>query len=144
MTVIRWKPAQKAEKTKDTWFDNFDSRDLNSEKSLYEFEPYTNLVEKDEGYEISIELPGVKKEDVKISFLENVLTVKGEKRNEEKVSEKNYVRTERRFGSFERSFRLPSEVDINQNKASFLNGILTIELAKKEEVKPKEISIKIK
>jgi len=144
MTVIRWKPAQKTEKSESNWLDNFESRDVSAEKSFYEFEPQTNLVEKEEGYEISIELPGVKKEDVKISFLENILTIKGDKKNEEKVDEKNYYRIERRFGSFERSFRLPTEIDVNQTKATFSNGILTIELAKKEEEKPKEISIKIK
>lgn len=147
MTVIRWKPASASSKVDvnhNPWGDDYSPKTFSQEKSFYEFEPHTNIVETDNGYQISIELPGVKKEDVKISFLENVLTVKGEKKNSEKVDEDKYYRIERRFGSFERNFRLPNEIDAKNTKATFTNGVLGIDLTKKEEEKPKEISINVK
>jgi len=146
MAVIRWKSSQEAERSpfqRNFWFDNFSKRFLEPGSSMSIWEPLTNVVEKDDGYSITIELPGVKKEDVKITLVENSLTIKGEKKKEEKVEDKNYYRMERTFGSFQRTFHLPNEVDASKVKASFKDGILNISLVKKEEAKPKEISIKV-
>ncbi len=89
-------------------------------------------------------LPGLKPEDVQISVTANVLTLRGEFKQENDKKEATYHIREQRFGSFERSVMLPTDVQTDKAKADFENGILTITLPKAEAVKPKSISIKIK
>jgi len=88
-------------------------------------------------------MPGMNKEDVKISIHDNILTLKGEKKQEKEEKEENYHRVERSYGSFSRSFMLPATVKADQVKASYKDGVLNISLAKIEEAKPKEIPIVI-
>ena len=103
--------------------------------------PTIDISETENGYEIRAELPGVSEEDVNVSVTENLLTVKGEKRQEEETKGKNYHRVERRYGSFQRSFTLPPEVETDDIKAEFSDGMLTLSIPKSEAVKPTEIPI---
>ncbi len=104
--------------------------------------PSTDIVEAGEGLKISLELPGLKPEDVKISLENFVLTVKGEKKQQ--VEEKGTVyRYERSYGSFERAFTLPNTVDADKVSASFENGVLTVSIPKSEKAKPREIQVKV-
>ena len=89
------------------------------------------------------ELPGLTKEDIEVKITENVLTIKGEKKKEEEVREKDYYRSERSYGSFMRSVELPREVQAEKIKATFKNGILEVRLPVSEEAKKKEIKVKV-
>ena len=92
---------------------------------------------------ISAELPGLSKEDVKINIADDILTISGEKKQREKVEGNTYHRIERTYGKFQRNFSLPTHIQGDKVKAGFKDGVLTVTLPKKEEVKPKEISISV-
>ncbi len=108
--------------------------------------PAVDVEETENEYLFKAEMPGMKKEDVKISLLDNVLTLTGEKRTEEKKTdkEKKYHRVERSYGAFQRSFALSSPIRAEKISASFKDGILEISVPKSEEAKPKEIDIDVK
>ena len=104
--------------------------------------PAMDVTENDDRYALTVELPGTKKEDVTVEFHENVLTIRGEKRNEreEEKEQRRYV--ERTYGSFSRSFTLPANAAGDRVRASFKDGVLTIEIPKREEAKPTVIAVK--
>jgi len=106
--------------------------------------PTVDIKEDKEGVTISAELAGLKKDDVKISVSEGVLTIKGERKFTDEKKKDNYHRIERCYGTFMRSFTLPSTVDDSKVKATMKDGLLEIYLPKKEEAKPKEIEIEVK
>ena len=107
--------------------------------------PQFEIVETDEGYTVAAELPGLCKENVEIVVDGDILTVRGEKKVETKAEEKNYLFSERRYGTFERKFRLPETVKQDAIAATYGNGVLTLTLPKKPEVnKPEPRQIKIK
>ncbi|MDE0324113.1 MAG: Hsp20/alpha crystallin family protein [Candidatus Poribacteria bacterium] len=103
--------------------------------------PAADICETENGFEIRAELPGVSEDDINISVTDNLLTIKGEKRQEENSEGKNYHRVERRYGSFQRSFTLPRHVETDGIKAGFTDGVLTLEIPKAEVTKPTEIPI---
>jgi HSP20 family protein len=92
---------------------------------------------------VRAELPGVKKEDLDVHIDENVLYIRGEKKEDTESKEGEYVRTERFYGSFSRGFTLPTEVDAQNIKASFKEGILELEIPKREQASPKQQRINI-
>ena len=104
---------------------------------------HTDIKETSDAIVITAELPGVSEEDVSLSLDNHVLTVKGEKKSEERREEDNYHRVERRYGSFQRSFRLPESIDEENVTASFDKGVLSVNIAKKPEAqrRPKTIEI---
>ena len=103
--------------------------------------PAADICETENGFEIRAELPGVLEDDINISVTDNLLTIKGEKRQEENGEGKNYHRVERRYGSFQRSFTLPKHVETDGIKAGLTDGVLTLEIPKAEVTKPTEIPI---
>lgn len=103
--------------------------------------PNTDMMETDDAYVIEIDLPGIPKEDVKISFKDNRLTISGERKKEEKEEEENFMRRERYFGSFLRSFTLPNTVKEDAVKAKYRDGVLTVTVKKTEESKPKTVKV---
>jgi len=104
--------------------------------------PAVDIYETDEKMVIKAELPGLRKEDVDIEVRDNTLTLKGERKFEQETQEKNYHRVERSYGSFQRSFLLPSTIKQEAIEAAFKDGILEISLPKAEEAKPKKLEIK--
>jgi HSP20 family protein len=90
---------------------------------------------------IKAELPETKREDISVTFENNVLTLKGERKLEQEVKRDSYQRIERRFGSFTRSFTLPSAVDASKINASYKDGVLTIRLPQREDAKAKQITV---
>ena len=104
--------------------------------------PALDVTESDDQYVITLEVPGVAKEDVTVEMHENLMTIRGEKNSEREEKQEKSRWVERRYGSFSRSFTLPSNADPERVKAAFKDGVLTIEIAKAEESKPKVISIK--
>lgn len=108
-----------------------------------DFNPKVNIVDSKDNINITFELPGMEKSDIKVLVKDNVLTVSGERKFESKVKDENYVRTEIHSGSFSRSFDLPDTVDGDNVSADYKNGLLLVTLAKKEEKKPKEIEVQV-
>ena len=92
---------------------------------------------------IKAELPEVKREDINVTFENNVLTLKGERKVDETTKREQFQRVERHYGSFTRSFTLPNTVDASQIAASYKDGVLTITLPRREEAKPKQISVNV-
>ncbi|MFQ5708065.1 MAG: Hsp20/alpha crystallin family protein [bacterium] len=103
-----------------------------------------DIAEDNDNFYLSVELPGIPREDVKLKYEEGLLTITGEKKGEKEEKDMNYHRVERSYGKFERSFRVPSRIVSDKIDANFANGVLTVTLPKPEEVKPKEIEVKIK
>lgn len=106
--------------------------------------PSCDIYETDNEIVLKAELPGVKKEDVKVDIENNVLTLRGERKFEEETKKENFVRIERSYGNFLRSFSLPTAVDTSKINAEFKDGILQVILPKREESKPKTIEVKVK
>lgn len=109
-----------------------------------EITPRVDVSENDQGYDITMELPGMTDDDIELTVSEDSLTVKGEKQEEHEEKKKNYHVKERSYGSFQRSFRVPSGVDGEKIDASYSNGVLHISLPKTENVQKKKRSIDIK
>ena len=105
--------------------------------------PAVDIAETDKAFRITAELPGMKKEDVDISVSQGRLTIKGEKREEREEKEKGYYLSERRYGTFQRSFQLPGQADADRIEAKFDNGVLTLTVPKSAEALKSEKKIKI-
>jgi len=105
--------------------------------------PLVDIHETKDSYLLLAELPGVKQEDIQLSVEGDTLTLKGERKRETEIKEDQYHRIERSYGRFERSILLPSVVDPNRVKATYRDGVLEIQLPKKEEAKPKEIKVEV-
>jgi len=103
--------------------------------------PAVDMFEKDDQVVIKAELPGLEKKDISLDLTNGVLTLKGERKHENEVKEENYYRREMSCGKFIRSFSLPGDVDADKIKAEFQNGLLTVEVPKPEEHKPKQIPV---
>ncbi|MGE5848909.1 MAG: Hsp20/alpha crystallin family protein [Candidatus Methylomirabilota bacterium] len=103
--------------------------------------PLVDVHETKEGFQLQVELPGVKQEDIQVSIVGDTLTLKGERKAETEVKEDHYHRIERSYGTFQRRVVLPSVADPNRVKATYRDGVLQIQLPKKEEAKPKEIKV---
>ena len=106
--------------------------------------PAVDVTEKDREYQITAELPGLDEKNVEVSLVNDVLTIKGEKQEEKEEKDKNYYMSERRYGSFQRSFQLPADVDPNKIDASFEKGVLTLTLPKSPEAQKMHKKIEIK
>ncbi|MGB5400706.1 MAG: Hsp20/alpha crystallin family protein, partial [Thermoanaerobaculia bacterium] len=103
--------------------------------------PPVDVQETEDAYVFTAELPGMSKDDVSITLEDNLLTLSGERSLKEKEEGENFHRVERAYGSFSRSFSLPSQVDSSKVEASFKDGLLTVEIAKAEQAKPRKIEI---
>ena len=106
------------------------------------FTPALNLSETENSFEISVELPGLNPEDVKLEFNEGDLWITGQKSEEKEETGKAYHRIERHHGEFRRVIRLPGKIDQEKVEASYKQGVLHVSVPKSEEVKPKQIPIK--
>ncbi len=124
----------------DRLFDEFFGQ--GAEDDLGDFSPRTSIEDRPGAFVVNMELAGVPKENVKISFQKGRLYVAGEKLPEE--DETSYLRNERLFGKFARSFQFPADVDAEKIEASFENGLLTINIAKAADVKEPHVEINIK
>ncbi len=105
--------------------------------------PPVNIAETTDNYVIAAELPGLTKDDIKVTYDNGVLAIQGERKQEKEERGKTWHRIERGYGLFERSFRLPMTVEAEKINAEFKDGVLTLTLPKVEAVKPKQIAIKV-
>jgi len=143
--LIRWEPAREMmtlREAMDHLFDDAFTRPLTLRDGWSA--PAIDMYQTDNEIVVKAALPGLKADEVQINITGDVLTLKGETGHEEEKEEKAWHIREQRWGAFERSVALPTEVVTDKAKAEFENGILTITLPKAEEVKPKIINIKAK
>jgi HSP20 family protein len=119
-------------------------RNLPALNSAWAMAPAVDLVEKANEYEITAELPGIDEKNVEIKLSNHTLTIKGEKTETKEEKEKDYYLSERRYGSFQRSFQLPEGVDADKIDASFAKGVLTVKLPKTIEAQKAEKKITVK
>lgn len=144
MSLIKWNPARNLD-----LFGDFDSlmndffynprRRFNADNAGWS--PRMDVIERDGEYELSAELPGMEKKDIDVSVKDGVLTISGEKKYESEKNDDNCYCSERRYGKFERSFRMSNDISADDIKAEYKNGILTLRVKKVD--KPEEVSHKI-
>ena len=147
-TLTRWNPLRELEDFQHRILGAFNpasARRSNGQESmtLAEWAPLVDITEDDKEYVISAELPEVKKEDVKVTMENGVLTVTGERKFEKEEKNKKWHRVERSYGSFARSFALPDDGDTAKVNAEFKDGILKVHVAKSEAARPKQIEVKV-
>ena len=111
--------------------------------ALTTWAPAVDIYETENDLVLKADLPEVAEKDIDIRVENNMLTIRGERKLEESVKEDNYLRVERAYGSFSRSFSLPNTVDTESIKANYKNGVLTVELPKRAESKPKQVKINV-
>jgi HSP20 family protein len=153
MAIIRFNPLRdllNVEREFSRLFKSFEDRYgiSKNEDSVNGYEnavwmPLTDIFESKDNYKIKADLPGMKKEDVKISFSEGQLSISGERVQEQESKNTKCHRVERTYGKYYRLFNLPKEIKEDKIKAEFKDGQLTISILKADEVKPKEIEIKV-
>ena len=152
MTLMRWTPAPTLpsdvlgmQREINRMFDSF-FRGTTEDEGLQTtpWNPVVDVAENEHAYVLNVELPGVSRNDVKIVVQENQLTIRGEKKQEKESKNANYHRLERSFGSFQRTFSLPTSVKSDKIDATFTDGVLTVTVPKAEEARAKEIEVKVK
>lgn len=111
------------------------------DNEIDQWTPKTDMSETDDEYIIDLDLPGIPKENIEITYRDNQLTIKGENNRENEEKKENYLRKERYSGQFVRSFTLPVSVKDDKIKANFKNGVLNVKVPKAEVKKPKKVNI---
>src|SRR5213082_736146 len=146
-TLTRWEPLREMEEFQNrlsTLFGRPQRRGNGREEiTLPEWTPLADIAEDEKEYLIKAELPEMKKEDVKVTVENGVLTIAGERKFEKEEKNKKYHRVERSYGSFVRSFALPDLADANKVKAEFKDGMLTVHVPKSERAKAKQVEVKV-
>jgi HSP20 family protein len=144
-TITRWDPFQDMLSLREAMNQLMEESFVrpSANRSGAGYVPALDLSETAEGYLVEAAVPGLKPEDVEITVENNVLTIKGETRQDVDDKKRNYHRIERRFGSFQRTIGLPTTVKADAIKASLTNGVLRLEIPKAEEVKPRKISVNV-
>lgn len=122
----------------------FDSPPLWRRQMTWGAAPAVDILEKDGGFEVTVELPGMDEKSIEVNVANGCLTIKGEKQEEKEEKKKDYHLQERHFGSFERRFQVPEGVDASKIEANFRKGVLTVTLPKRAEAKKAEQKIAIK
>lgn len=143
MTLVRWSPWRDIMSFQDEMNRLLDGPALRwgADGSAREWVPAVDISETDDGFILTADVPGMKSEDTKISVVDSVLTLKGEKKNVREESTESFHRVERTYGSFERTFSLPSSVDSGNIRAKYKDGVLEVRLPKSKEAKTQEIKV---
>ncbi len=152
MALVKWKnreifdPWGEMRTLQEEINDLFDTERIPRTAGLFErtFSPALDVMENANGFTVTCELPGIDKKEIDISIASNVLTIKGQKKGETEEKKGKFYRRESWSGSFHRTLPLPALVDGDKISALLENGVLTITLPKKEEAKPKQISVQAK
>jgi HSP20 family protein len=157
-TLQAWRPFENFRREVDRLFDDFSGGMWRSPfgRSFFDIEPFrraetafgsvpaVDITQTDKGYEITAELPGMEDKDIEVKLANGVLTIRGEKQDEKEEKNKGYYLRERSFGSFERSFQVPENIDADKISAGFKKGVLTITLPKSAEAQRAEKKIEVK
>ena len=144
-TIARWEPFRGAASLQDQvnrLFSDVLER-KSEESSLTAWAPSVDIYETEHELVVKADLPEVDPKDLDIRVENNILTIRGERKFEKNVNEENYLRVERAYGSFARSFTLANTVNSEAIKADYQNGVLTLCIPKREEAKPKQIKVNV-
>jgi HSP20 family protein len=144
-TIARWEPFRGATSLQDQvnrLFSDVLER-KGEESSLTAWAPSVDIYETEHELVVKADLPEVDPKDLDIRVENNILTIRGERKFEKNVNEENYLRVERAYGSFARSFTLANTVNSEAIKADYQNGVLTLSIPKREEAKPKQIKVNV-
>ena len=144
-TITRWEPFRGVNTLQDQFNrlfnDAFDRK--GEESSLTAWAPAVDIYETEHELVVKADLPEVDPKDLDIRVENNILTIRGERKFEKKVNDDNYLRVERAYGSFARSFTLANTVNSDAIKADYQDGVLTLTIPKREEAKPKQIKVNV-
>jgi HSP20 family protein len=146
MALVPWRPFEDFGTLRhemDRLLERFFGEPSGVERSVGRWTPRTNVTETNDSLTITAELPGLEAKDVDVAISGDVLTIKGEKKQEKEEKDEHHHVVERTYGTFARMVRLPAPVAADQIKASFKNGVLTVTLPKTEEAKQKAISVSV-
>jgi len=148
MNLIKWDPFRELEDVSNRLNRVFGRPLVRTESNsdmlaMADWTPSADISETDTAYLIKAEIPGVKKEDVKVTIQDGMLTIQGERKLEKEEKDKKFHRIERSYGSFMRSFRLPEDADESGVKAEFKDGMLNVTLTKSAKAKPKSINVSV-
>jgi HSP20 family protein len=148
MTVLtRWEPFREFATLQDrinrVFRDSYSGAAQDDSLTTSSFAPAVDVYEDEHKVNLKIEVPGIDEKDIDVRVENNTLTVHGERKIEKEEKEENYRRVERQYGSFTRTFTLPTTVDTEKVSASYDKGVLKITLPKKAEAKPKQIKVYI-
>jgi HSP20 family protein len=153
MTLVKWNPSREllnVEREFNKLFNTFNRRfgfddsTMNEELENAVWSPLTDISESKDQYILKMDLPGVSKENLKLSFHDGELIISGERKQEKEDKDSKYHRIERTYGKYFRSFTLPQTIQADKINAEFKDGQLTVTVPKSEEAKPKELEIKVK
>ncbi len=141
----RWKELEGMEKRLSTYLGRHAVQTETGKEAMTvaEWSPLVDITEDDKEYLIKADLPEVKKEDVKLTVQDDVMSISGERKYEKEEKGKKYHRIERAYGSFMRSFTLPEDADGSKVSAEYKDGVLKVHLPKSEKAKPKSIEVKV-
>jgi len=149
MALVPWEPRE-VRQLRNIFDDFFDFGFLPQNRNLKnkwleggDWSPLVDIIDEKDRIIAKAELPGVNKEDIKITFSDNTLSIRGERKEEKDTKKENYYCCERVHGSYSRTIALPVDIDRERIKSSFKNGVLEIVLPKAKESRPKEIEIKL-
>lgn len=143
MSLVRWEPMRDIEDMFDRYAKAMYSDRTHELVQSGDWTPRVDISETDKAFTIKAEIPDVHKDDVKVSVENGVLSIKGERKHEKEESGTKFHRVECYYGSFMRSFTLPSNVDSTKIKATFKDGMLDLQIPKTTEVKPKAVEIHV-
>jgi len=143
-TLSNWSSFDRLTSLRDEMDRLFDFAFPSRDTGLFSgWSPALDLYDDKDAFVVSVELPGMKKEEIDIALHDGVLTVSGERKHERENKEGQTFRSERYFGKFQRSLTLPSQVDSTKVKASYKDGVLSVYLPKAEEAKPRQIQVDV-
>jgi HSP20 family protein len=143
-TLDRWEPFRgtSPDSQLNRLFNDFFGR-VSQDQNLTTWAPAVDIYEGEHELVVKADLPDIKPEELDVRVENNILTIRGERKFEKKVDEKNYLRVERAYGSFARSFSLANTVNTEAIKADYKDGVLTLSIPKREEAKPKQIKVNV-
>ena len=143
-TSDRWEPfrGSSPDSQLNRLFNDFFGR-VSQDQNLTTWAPAVDIYEGEHELVVKADLPDIKPEELDVRVENNILTIRGERKFEKKVDEKSYLRVERAYGSFARSFSLANTVNTEAIKADYKDGVLTLSIPKREEAKPKQIKVNV-
>jgi HSP20 family protein len=142
--LTRWEPFRNLNSFQDQmsrFFDDAFFRGRADNSALTVWAPAVDIYETADELVVKADLPDINEKDLDVRVENNTLTIRGERKFEKEVSEDNFLRVERAYGSFSRSFSLPNTVDTERIKANYRDGVLSVRMPKREESKPKQIKV---
>jgi HSP20 family protein len=145
-TITRWDPFRNLasfQEQMNRLFEDSLARGRGDESALTAWAPAVDIYETEFELVLKADLPDLQEEDIDVRVENNMLTIRGERKFERSVSEDNFLRVERAYGSFSRSFSLPNTINPDAIQAEYRNGVLTLRMPKREESKPKQIRVSV-